>query len=150
MSPDDRAAFVRRSWELFVSEVLQEALERRDLKNLSRLLAHYRRSINARDYDGSAVLHAAAQGGHIRAVQLLIDHDADVDAKTNLDETPLHFAARDAHLAVVKMLVARGANIRAKSRAGQTPLDETKRHKRSLESEDVAAFLQAASERQST
>ena len=64
-----RASFVTRSWELFVSEALQKAVEQQN--DLPRLLRYYQCHVNARDYDGSTPLHAAAQLGHSDAVRCM-------------------------------------------------------------------------------
>ena len=69
----ERRVFVKRSWDLCVAEVLQEAVDQQNLPRLSQLLVTYHPYIDGRDYDGSSALHAAAQAGHLEAVQLPAD-----------------------------------------------------------------------------
>ena len=143
MRDAERKAFVRRSWQLDVSQMLQDALEQRDAPTrLARLLTHYRRDVDARDYDGSTALHAAVQTRAVEAARLLLDHGAAVDARTNCGETALHLAAREGHLPAVELLVTRGASLRAATLAGCTPLDEAQK-RCSGGSGRVRAYLEA-------
>jgi len=73
MPPTERRAFTRRSWELWVSPVLQDAAwEHTHLAQLSSHLECFGGYVNARDHDGSAALHAAAESGHAEAVDSLL------------------------------------------------------------------------------
>lgn len=47
-------------------------------------------NINSKDEDGFTALHLAADRGHVEAVKLLIDAGADLDIKTDDEETALH------------------------------------------------------------
>ena len=126
--PEKVEAFARASWELLVSDVLQRACEAdAPPSELPRLLACYAKEVNARDFDGSAPLHAAALAGRDDAVQLLLVAKADVNATTKLNDTPLHFAAREGHLAATRRLLAGQADPNATTRFGRTPLDEARR-----------------------
>ena len=75
MAADERRDFAQRSWGLDVAQTLGEAAVRGDATELARLLACYPREddVNARDHDGAAALHAAAEAGHAAAVDLLVD-----------------------------------------------------------------------------
>ena len=44
-------------------------------------------------------------------VQLLIDNDADVNAKALRSWTPLHYAARNGNLPIAQLLIAEGADV---------------------------------------
>jgi len=68
-------------------------------------------------------LHLAARYGYGKAVELLIKHGADVNAKTNDGLTPLHAAAYNGHVEVVKLLLERGADPTVRGTDGKTPLD---------------------------
>ena len=141
MAADERRDFAQRSWGLDVAQTLGEAAARGDATELARLLACYPREddVNARDHDGAAALHAAAEAGvGAAAVDLLVDKRADVALRTNYDDTALHLAAREGHLAAARLLVARGADVRATNRFGRTALGDA------ADSPDVAAFLEAA------
>jgi ankyrin repeat protein len=57
------------------------------------------------------------------AVELLIDNNAEVNARNRLRQTPLHMACVRGDKDLVALLLAKGADIKAKDRRGQTPLD---------------------------
>jgi ankyrin repeat protein len=66
-----------------------------------------------------AVLYRAADNCQLRAVDLLLCHGADLEARKDLgQETPLYIACcalEDAHASVVKQLLGAGANPRAEA-----------------------------------
>jgi ankyrin repeat protein len=55
-------------------------------------------------------LHLAASCGREKAAEMLLDHGADVNAKSDRGETALHLAAKDGHEGVVTLLLKRGAD----------------------------------------
>jgi ankyrin repeat protein len=63
---------------------------------------------------GETALHLAAGEGHLEIVKLLLEHGADVNAKTAY-ETALHLAAGEGHLEIVKLLLEHGADVNAKT-----------------------------------
>ena len=138
MAADERRDLAQRSWGLDVALTLGEAAARGDATELARLLACYPREddVNARDHDGAAALHAAAEAGHAAAVDLLVDKRADVALRTNYDDTALHLAARQATFAA---RVRRARRRRARHQPlGRTALGDA------ADSPDVAAFLESA------
>ena len=139
MAADERRDFAQRSWGLDVAQTLGEAAARGDATELARLLACYPREddVNARDHDGAAALHAAAEAGHAAAVDLLVDKRADVALRTNYDDTALHLARARATLAGAAPRRAR------RRRARHQPLRRTALGD-AADSPDVAAFLEAA------
>ena len=65
----------------------------------------------------------AVLNGKFHIVNILIDHGAQIQAKTkNHGETPLHIAVRKGKLEVAKILIDRGAQIEAKNNIEITPL----------------------------
>jgi ankyrin repeat protein len=78
---------------------------------------------NDRDATGYTALHYAIRTGHMRAVQMLVDAGADVNAQTNGGATPLHRAALWGHDEILKLLLSiRNIRIDVKDQDGQNPL----------------------------
>jgi ankyrin repeat protein len=87
--------------------------------------------------DGWTALHYASQSGCQESAKQLMDKGANIEARTNINETPLHLAAQNNNLEVVKMLIEFKANIRARSNIKETPLHLAIKNK----SLDVAKLL---------
>lgn len=64
----------------------------------------------------------AAERGHLRIVQLLLDKGADVNAASPSGETALHGAADKSFKAVVELLLARGADVNRATTGNSTAL----------------------------
>ncbi|KAL8674291.1 MAG: hypothetical protein Q9168_001284 [Polycauliona sp. 1 TL-2023] len=90
-------------------------------------------NVNAKGVDGNAPLHLAAMQGNPDIIQLLIDHQADInlvaslrgtnhERKFNGQRTPLHWACAFGHGSCVRLLVKNGADINAKNYSDRTPL----------------------------
>lgn len=95
------------------------------LATLRKLLAQDPGSANAIDpsaFGGKSALHWAAIGGHLEAVQALIDAGAKLDAPDPGGVTALHEAVLFNHPLVVDLLITRGANVNAQDRWAFTPL----------------------------
>ncbi len=67
-------------------------------------------------------LHKAAHGGHLKAVKLLLEHEAKVNQQDLKLATPLHHAARLGHLEIMKLLLAQGGLVDARDIQRCTPL----------------------------
>jgi uncharacterized protein len=79
--------------------------------------------VDAREtWNGQTALMWAAAAGHGPVVQVLIDHQADIHARSNSGATPLLFAARRGDLGAVRALVAAGADVNAARPDGAAPL----------------------------
>ena len=63
-------------------------------------------------WNGQTALMWAAAAGHGPVVQALIDHRADIHARSNSGATPLLFAVRRGDMAAVRALVAAGADVK--------------------------------------
>ena len=73
--------------------------------------------------DGRPVVYTAAASGTKVALELLVEHGADPNARTKGGgETPI-FAALVHGTGMLEVLVKRGADLNAKNKKGQTPLD---------------------------
>jgi len=60
---------------------------------------------------------------NLDAMRLLVEHGADVNARTNWDATPLHIAAFNGRTAAAQFLLDHGADTTVRDQHGQTPLD---------------------------
>ena len=87
------------------------------------MLLQYKAFVNSKAKNGEAPLHLAAQFGHVKVVNVLVqDHGASLEAITLDNQTALHFAAKYGQLGVSQTLLALGANPNARDDKGQTPL----------------------------
>jgi ankyrin repeat protein len=68
-------------------------------------------------------LHFAAKGGDKGIADLLLENQADVDAKANGGYTPLHFAAFGGLDGMAELLLAKNADVNARDDKGKSPLD---------------------------
>ncbi|KAL8708822.1 MAG: hypothetical protein Q9220_006383 [cf. Caloplaca sp. 1 TL-2023] len=80
--------------------------------------------INAVMYNGMSLLHLAAYNDQHSILEILLDHDADINCHTvDYDaNTPLHVALRQNSIKSAKVLVGRGADLKALNSEGSTPL----------------------------
>ena len=78
--------------------------------------------VNARDDDGSTLLHCAAAFGHVELIGLLLGRGASIAPQDDEGLSPLHCAVKEAHLDAVLALVAMGAPLDASDLKGRTPL----------------------------
>ncbi|XP_053735478.1 ankyrin repeat and SOCS box protein 12b [Synchiropus splendidus] len=96
------------------SQALNGAVSTDDVALLSELLSQeeYRRCINARSGWGVPVtpLRTAAALGHLRCLELLLQHGAEVDSLDVKAQTPLFTAVSGKHLDCVTALLRAGAD----------------------------------------
>jgi len=102
---------------------LQFAAANNQLEVVARLLASGA-DPNANHPSGMGLtpLHAAVEGGHKDLVDLLLEHNATIDARASDGSTPLHVAARKGHAAVAELLLRYGAPVSAAAAGGLAPL----------------------------
>jgi formylglycine-generating enzyme required for sulfatase activity len=102
---------------------LHQAVRAKDLVTLESLLTTAT-DLNVDDTvkNGITPLHLAAASDFFPAAKLLIEHGADVNAKTSTGFTPLHWAASKNAVDSIQVLIDNGANIDAKALSGITPL----------------------------
>lgn len=95
-------------------QALNNAVSSDDVTLLSQLLAQesYRKCINARSGWGVPVtpLRTAAALGHLRCLELLLEHGAEVDSLDVKAQTPLFTAVSGKHLDCVVALLKSGAD----------------------------------------
>ena len=89
-------------------------------------------NVNSIDFEDhhSKPLHHAAKNGHSEIAELLLENEADVNAKDRSRRTPLHLAAGYGHPKIVKILLKHGARKDVKDYANDTPLEDAKYYKR--------------------
>lgn len=90
---------------------------------------------------GWAPLHYAATGGHLVAMQLLLDKHAYIDAASPNGSTPLMMAAMYGTASATKLLLEAGADPSLKNDLGLTAIDFALRAKKVDSAEIIAAFV---------
>ena len=73
-------------------------------------------------------MHFAAEHNAVEVAKLLLEKDADVEAKANNDATLLHYAARYDSVQVAKLLLEKDVDVEAKDNDGKTPLYRAERY----------------------
>eukprot|EP00904_Undaria_pinnatifida_P009511 jgi/Undpi1/5690/HiC_scaffold_2.g00964.m1 len=77
---------------------------------------------NQADSDSFTALHFACNGGHRDVVDQLIQHRAEVNARSHFQSTPLHFACEHGFVEIVRLLLSNGATVDARNSDQATPL----------------------------
>jgi uncharacterized protein len=99
-----------------------EASAAGELERVERLVESER--VDGHSPDGWTPLHLAAFFGHTRVAELLLDHGADVTARSHNPNgnTPLHAALAGNHKFVAALLIGAGADVNAADASGWRPL----------------------------
>ncbi len=71
-------------------------------------------------------------------MEILIEEQADVNAKDKSGLTPAHYAARNGHLKILKILINKKADVKVKDEDGRTPID----YARSVRKRNIVDFLE--------
>ncbi len=95
---------------------------------------------------GDFPLQTAAQGGHVRSVELLLRHGADVNLRDRHGRSALHYAARNGHARAATVLLAHGALVSADDVAAAWSATHNELASRLLDSVDVASLSPAEHE----
>jgi hypothetical protein len=126
---------------IFGGRLCKAVNEKYDYKTFSDLLLAHGYTVA-----GSGALHIAAERGHLKAMQYLIDRGADIDEilpAANLPYqqllystwTPMHFAARKGMIDAVHFLESKGARTDVVDRNGKTALQLLSEHDASSDAE---------------
>ena len=102
--------------------LFRSAADKGDLDSIRQLVRAKPTLVNLVDPDDHTPLHVATSSGQRRAVEMLVNAGAKLEARDNCGWTPLHTAAARGDRAIVELLVKRGAELNATDRQGQTPL----------------------------
>ncbi|CAF2349355.1 unnamed protein product [Rotaria sp. Silwood2] len=87
------------------------------------LLNKYKAIVDLSTFDGSTSLHVACERGFTDIVQLLINSQANINAKMNDGTTAIMLACQNGHLSLVQMLMSTGkCNVSMQRLDGVTPL----------------------------
>ena len=103
------------------------AAARGDIDRLAELLAGDE-PVNARDADGNSPLHHAAWNSQLKAMQLLLDHGANINSQSGQLWTPLHWAARNGRAPSIRWLLDHGAKVDVPAHLDQTALHLAAEH----------------------
>jgi len=96
------------------------------LISIARLLMDH--GAGALNEPGETPLHAAVTSGYMDMVELMLEREAALEAKTEDGETSLHLAAGFGLHDIAELLRKRGASVTALSSEGQTPLHKAARY----------------------
>ncbi|WP_265027948.1 ankyrin repeat domain-containing protein [Wolbachia endosymbiont (group A) of Calamotropha paludella] len=110
------------------TEQLFDAVRRNNLSEVENLLS-MGADVNIRDKRSWAPLHCAADNDNkLDISRVILNRNADIEARTNIGETPLHIANAYGQLKIIELLIDKRANIEAKTNDGLTPLHVAIQH----------------------
>lgn len=99
-------------------EELIAAVRRGSLPAVRQLLTADSGLAGIADEKGNTPLHYAAASGHTGIVQLLLEHDANINAIVKKGGTPINYAAEHGQVETVRALLERGADLHIGSGPG--------------------------------
>jgi ankyrin repeat protein len=91
--------------------------------DIARALLQDGADVNTLDHGGDSPLNRAAETGHQDAVELLLEHQADINLQAGFRRlAPLHLAAWFGEYDILRILLKHGADVTPKMRDGWTAL----------------------------
>jgi len=102
---------------LTLAEVLTDVAASPGFKGVSDI------TIDSRGVGGESPLHWMAVLGDPKAIQLLVDAGADINAVNDEGNSPLHVAVKWRQADAASLLITRGANPQIRNRKGNTPAE---------------------------
>jgi ankyrin repeat protein len=94
-------------------------------KAMVEFLLDHGADVNAQDTTGGTALHSAADKGYLSVAEVLIRHQANLEARNSQQNnacTPLQRAVAHGRPAMVALLLAKGADVNAGDKSDSTPL----------------------------
>ena len=82
---------------------------------------------SAKDHEGGTAILRAVDAGSEAMVQLLLDYNADIHVRDDLNRGLLHSAAIGGHDRMVQLLLEKGLEVDAQDQNGKTPLHDAGR-----------------------
>ena len=98
---------------------LHVALYKGHLK-IGKWLLNHGADVNIQDKDGWTPLHHVTND--LEACQMLLEHNAEVDSRNNIESTLFLIALERGHLDLVQLLLDHNAHVRVRNTNGNTPL----------------------------
>ena len=97
---------------------------------VNHLIVKHGEDVNYESGYWGTPLHVTSRSGHAEVAHLLLQHNADVNARSahHFEWTPLHCASSNGHLKVVQLLMEHGADINAQTTFHTTPLKNASQH----------------------
>ncbi|OQR89137.1 hypothetical protein THRCLA_09904 [Thraustotheca clavata] len=97
------------------------AIKSNEFATAKALIVDYKADVNIVANNGTSCLHEAAANGSVRAIKLLAEYGANLEAKTP-NGTPLHMAVSEDQEKSVEALLELKADVNARNDHGITPL----------------------------
>ncbi|MEZ6119253.1 MAG: ankyrin repeat domain-containing protein [Pirellulaceae bacterium] len=104
-----------------LKKALIDAADRGDVKRIQELLDKNVK-VDSVVEEWTPIMHAAFHG-HLQAVQLLLNHHANVNHITKDDSTAINLAAGRGFWDIVRLLEQAGANVHHKNLKGKSAMD---------------------------